>query len=116
MRTEIVPATAEMIERFRKCATERTVRAYAAVRGADVIGVFGVYRQPAHLVMFADLTDTMRKDKRAMVHGYRRMLELVKRIGLPVVSIADEDVDGSDVLLTHMGFAPVSERVYAWLN
>lgn len=103
MRTEIVPATAEMLERCGGVPA-KTVRAVAAVRGAEVIGVAGVYSSEAGWVMFADLTDELRADKRAIVRGIRAVLELVRRRRMVVVALADPEIRGSATLLEHIGF------------
>lgn len=111
--TEIRPATAELLARFYGQAPTRTQRAVVAVDGERVIGVAGVYPDGARMVMFSELTDELKRDKRAIVRGIRAVRRLAPA-GVPVHALADPDIAGSEVLLEHMGFTPVHGRVYAW--
>lgn len=116
MKTEIVPATSEMIERLTGEAPAITVRAAAAVRGEEVIGVGGVYANESGWVMFSTLTDELRKDKRALVKLVRAVQRYIARCPMGVVATADPAIKGSDVLLEHMGFQRVQGDIYLWLN
>ena len=108
--TEIRPATTEHFERIRS-KPEKTARAFAVVRGKDVLGIGGVYRDGATLVMFSELTDELRKDKRSLV----KLVRAVKPMLRPrTLALADPDIEGSDVLLEHMGFEPLEGRIYQW--
>lgn len=108
--TEIRPATAEDFVRLR-ASTPKTARAYVAVRGEEVIGVGGVYRDGVSLVVFSELTDTLRKDRRTMVRLKRAVIPMIQPRTL---AFADPDIDGSDALLEHMGFEPLDGRIYQW--
>jgi hypothetical protein len=109
--TEIVPATPELLARFYGDAPKRTARAVAVVRGEEVLGVGGVYREGTNSVLFSDMTDELRKNKRALVKALRAVMRLMKGT---VYSWADPDIEGSDVLLKHMGFEPYRDGVYQW--
>ena len=108
--TEIRPATLEDFERVRT-RPAKTVRAYAAVRDGEVLGVGGVYREGVSQVLFSEFTDAIRKDKRSLVRLLRSMATLMKGT---VYSYADEAIAGSEVLLEHMGFERYEGRVYQW--
>lgn len=114
MRTEIVPATTEQLQAFRGRTLERSVRAVAAVRNGKVLGVAGIYPGSAGWVMFADLSEEVRRDRRLVVRGYRAVQDLARRRPMPVVAIADPEIPGSDVLLEHMGFQRVAPEVFLW--
>lgn len=108
--TEIRPATMEHFERL-KSSPLKTARAFAVVRGEDVIGIGGVYRDGASLVLFSELTDELRKDKRSLIRLVRAVTPMLRPRTL---ALADPDIDGSDVLLEHMGFEPFEGRIYQW--
>lgn len=112
MRTEIVPATEAMLERFSQPA--KTVRAIAAVRGEEVLGVAGIYPSHAGWVMFAEFKDDIRADKRVMVRGIRALAAMVKRRNMAVAALADPEIQGSSTLLEHMGFQPAYGDVFVW--
>lgn len=109
--TEIRPATVEDFVRLGS-RVPKTARAFAAADGGDVLGIGGVYRDGTSLVLFGELTDKIRSDKRAFV----RLIRAVKTLldGRAAYSLADPEIDGSDVLLRHIGFEPFEGRVYRW--
>lgn len=108
--TEIRPATLQDFERL-KGRPPKTARAFAAVRDDAVIGIGGVYRGGVSLVLFSELTDAIRKDKRTLARLVRAVKSLMKGT---VYAHADEAIAGSEVLLEHMGFEPFQGRLYQW--
>lgn len=112
--TAIVPATQELLERFYGYTPKRSQRAVVAVDGERVIGVAGVYMDDGRQVMFSDLTDEIRKDKRTIVRGIREVLRLAAKRHLPVHALADPEIEGSETLLRHMGFEEIADRIYQW--
>jgi hypothetical protein len=110
----IVPATADLLQRFYGAAPTRSQRAVVAIKDDRVIGVAGVYPDGERAVMFSDLTDELRADKRAVVRGIRAVLELASKRDMPVHAWADPKVEGSERLLLHMGFEHLKDRVYQW--
>jgi hypothetical protein len=109
----IVPATRELLERFYGEAPARTQKAVVAIDGERVVGVAGLYVDDERQVMFADLTDEVRHDKRTVIKGIREVMKLASH-RMPVHSLADPEIEGSDTLLLHMGFTPLEGRVYQW--
>jgi hypothetical protein len=108
--TQILPATVEHFDRL-KGALPMTARAFAVVRGEDVLGIGGVYRDGAIQVMFSELTDELRRDKRSLI----RLIRSVKALLRPrAQAFADPEIKGSEALLEHMGFEPLVGRVYQW--
>jgi hypothetical protein len=91
------------------------VKAFVAIKDDRIIGAAGVYADVQRVVVFARLTDELRADKRAVVKGIRKIMSLVPE-GLPAHAVADPEIDGSDRLLTHMGFSPLSSGVYEWIS
>lgn len=109
---EFVPATPQIIAKSG-ARSFKTQRAIAAVDGERILGVGGVYLDGARLVMFCEITDELRQDKRAMVKATRAMMALADR-GLPVYAQADADIPGSDRLLNHLGFESIRDGVWLW--
>lgn len=113
MRTEIVPATKEMIENFMGRKLVKTVRAVAAVRTDKVVGFAGLYSDYTRTIMFSKLSDELREDKRGLVRLIKTMHELSKPRA-PIYAEADMEIEGSAKLLEHMGFRPVRDNLYVW--
>src|SRR5690606_27629585 len=92
----------------------RSQRAYVALKGDRVIGVAGIYTDTERNVMFSDLTDELRKDKRAIVRGIRAVMRLAEKRDIPTCAYADPQIEGSGKLLEHMGFVHIKDGVYQW--
>lgn len=111
--TSINPATPELLERFYGRLPERTSQAIVAMEGERVVGVAGLYRDGARLVVFTEL-DGVRADKRLIVKGYRALLPIMRAAGLPVLALCDVTVKGSELLLLHYKFKPIGVGVWQW--
>lgn len=111
---DVIPATADVIQRFYGAPPTRTQMAVAVVDGDRVLGVGGVYLHAGRWVMFSDMTDELRSRKRALVRAVRAVLAMTRGRSIPVVALADPQIPGSDVLLRHMGAEHVADGVYAW--
>lgn len=118
---EIMPATADIVQRFFGHQPVHTVRALVAMRGDQVIGLAGLCRTEGAWYLFADLTPEIRKDRRAIIRGIRAITALARRRAVPVMAVAHRDTPGSRTLLEHMGFEPMGfdapdGEVYLWHN
>lgn len=112
-RIDIVPATRELLERFYGGPPIREVNAVAALKGGKIIGVAGVFHEGEVLMAFADMTDELREDKRAIVRGIHEVMQLIYQHGKETRAIADE-IPGANILLTHCGFQRVNGEEYVW--
>ncbi len=111
---DIVAATAEMIAAMDGTLPARTTRCIAAVENGRVLGICGVYTQKQSLVMFASLTDELKRNKRAIIRGIQRIMRIAGDSAVPVYAMAQSDVPGSGRLLRHMGFEQVEGDLYRW--
>lgn len=111
MKVEIVTPKREQIEQFKNIRLVKTVRAVAAVRGDQVLGIAGLYCDGLWTRMFSELTDELRRDKRALVRLARAVLELA-RPRAPVYAEADPRIPGSAKLLEHMDFRHERGDIY----
>lgn len=115
---EIVPATTQMIGTLNR-GLPKTVRAVAAVQDGEVLGVAGFFPHEGHLIMFADIAPVARAEicrhKRTLVRCARRVMGMAIERGMPIIASADPDIEGSDRLLLHLGFAPENGS-YRWLG
>jgi hypothetical protein len=109
-----VPATPDLLKQFYGSIPARTSQTVVAVKDDRVIGVAGVYVDDARLIVFTDLSDELRQDKRTMVRGIREIFRLVQKYDLPVYAVVNTSIDGAVKLLTHVGFVHEYEGVYAW--
>lgn len=93
-------------------------RAVAVVDGEDVLGIGGLYLDGPRWVLFSN----MRKDVQASLMKYRRellrtcwaLLAIAGRKNMPVHAVPDPEVEGSERLLQHLGFAHVDRGVWQW--
>lgn len=102
---EFVPATPELLERFYGARPPMTVRAVVAMQDDEMVSVFGVFRVKQSWVGFWDYPKTTvpAKHKRALVRGYRMVLDMVKSSRMPVYAYADPAIQKSEDMLRHMG-------------
>jgi hypothetical protein len=114
----IFPATAELLDAFYAerpdSRPKMTTRSVVAVKDGKPVGVGGFYVEPerGRVVLFGDLTDDLRRDKRLLIMGYRAALDMAKSYSPRVYSLADAAIAGSEVLLEHMGGRHVGQRIY----
>lgn len=110
----IVPATMELLERFYGEKPVRSQRAIVALKDERIIGVAGIYTDTERSVMFSQMSEECRKDKRAVVRGIRAVMALAKARAMPVHALADPGIEGSEKLLEHMGFEHLRDGIYQW--
>lgn len=110
----IEPARADHFVRLNGRPPALTSRAIAAVRGDEVLGIAGVYPKGEYLAMFFDRKDELTKHRRVIVRGIRRVMEIAKRVGVPIVAKADPAIAGSASMLEHMGFKPYTGEIFIW--
>jgi hypothetical protein len=111
---DVIPATAELMRRFYGRTPARTSQAVVAVQGERVLGVAGIYLVNGHAVAFTELSDEIRSNKRLIVRGYRALLPFIRAAGLPVLALCDASIDGSERLLEHYDFKPMTQGVWQW--
>lgn len=107
-------ATAEDLAANYGAPVERTVRAVAFKRGAEVVGCAGLYLDAGRMVLFSDVKDEVRRAPRAIVKAYRTLLGIAKRTGLAVHAVPDPGIGASTRFLEHMGFTYLDRGVYQW--
>lgn len=113
MKVEIVTPDRALLEKFKSIRLMKTIRAVAAVRGEEVLGVAGLYCDGTWTQMFSALTDELRRDRRGLVKISRAVMDLA-RPRAPVYAEADPEIEGSRKLLEHLGFKPVRGNLYVW--
>ena len=113
---QIVPATMEMI-RSLHAELPKTVRAVAAVEGGRVLGIAALYPHDGRLILCGvvapETRAEMKRHRRSLLRCVWHALAIAVKRGMPVVAIADQDIEGSDRLLLHLGFVPKNGS-YEW--
>lgn len=113
--SEIVPATQAMLEQASGRPVRHTTRALAVVEGDRLLGVAGVYADRGRMVMFANTLAPMRAHKRAVIRVYRTLFKWARERGWMVHAQACPTIEGSDILLEHLGFRHVPQvGLYVW--
>lgn len=107
-------ATAQDLAANYGAPVERTVKAVAFKRGAEVVGCAGLYLDAGRMVLFSDMRDEVRRAPRALVKAYRTLLGIAARAGLAVHAVPDPGVEKAVPFLEHMGFAYLDRGVYQW--
>ena len=111
----ILPATPNLLARTRVGRPAKTMRCLVAVDDTDkVLAVAGMYADGNRLVLFADLSDTLRQNKRALVRGWRALMSIAVKKNATVHAVADPQIAGSRALLEHMGFEHLTGDLYQW--
>lgn len=111
----VKPATKEILDKF--LGTYPSMKAVVAMEGDECLGVAGVHLYEGKYIVFSNISEDLRKRKdfkRIVVKSYRILLNLLKTTKLPVYAKACPFIDGSEVLLKHMGFKRAYENIYIW--
>lgn len=114
----IIPATTDILIRYYGHPLALTVRAVAAMDGDDIIGVGGIYMQDSSAVLFTDMTERLRRDKRLMIAGIRAINEIIGHVialNIPLYTKEAEGVEGTDILMKHMNFEEFSAKDKVWV-
>ena len=107
-------ATAEDFLKLDGATPKRTGRAIAAVSDdGEVIGIGGVYPDQTRYVMFSNLGEKLKANKRDLLKAIKGMRDLVKDLPyMPIIAEADPEICGSETLLKHLGFHHVFGRIW----
>ncbi|MCH9835655.1 hypothetical protein K0U83_08315 [bacterium] len=109
------PATYEDIVRLDGQPPARTCRAMVAEEDGRVTGIWGFYTHNTRYVLFSSFSPEFRRHKRNFVIAVKSAREMIaSQPPMPVIAVADPDIEGSDVLLTHMGFTQLDGSLYQW--
>lgn len=110
----IVPLTEQIIHDFLGEAPPRTVRGVAAVKDGKVVGIGGFYRFDTRYILFSDMTDELRADKRLLALAIRQLNAIRQELKLPIQSIEETEFAGSDTLMKHMGLTKIEQTEHVW--
>ena len=80
----------------------------------EAVGLCAIYPDGHRLCMLADISDQLRKDKRALIRGYRAVMAMATSKNTPVHALADPEIAGSAALLKHLGFKHLTGDLYQW--
>ena len=114
----VLPATEAMIERFYVGRSDMrpgmTTKAVVALQRGEPVGLAGGYLDTTNgrAVLFADMTDDLRSNKRLMLRFLRSALAAARSFGVVVHSLADPDIEGADRLLEHLGGRFAGSGIY----
>lgn len=114
MQPEIVPATAELLDRFYGPEPRGpTVRGYVALLDGEPIGVAGVTCGQIPLV-FSDLTPEM---KRYPVLLFKTAKRILRSIRGTAYAVCNQDEPTAEEFLTRLGFERYDDDgVFVWHN
>jgi hypothetical protein len=111
----IIPATAELLERFYGAPPKQTMRAFVGVLDGEVLGVVALVADGSRMALFSEMKPEARKYSKAIVRGAREIMALAERIGAPVHAAADTDIPCAERFLTRLGFTRIAPEVFEWL-
>ena len=106
----IVPLTDRHMKDVGYKQVSATVRGCAMVDGEKTLGIAGLCLGDGHLVLAAKLSQELYSLMRAgrgrkeVLRGTRQVLEFANDRRLPVYSIAEPNIYGSENMLRHLGF------------
>lgn len=106
----VINGTKELIEEYYGEVPRETIKTVVAVDDGKPLAVAGVRSVPQGMVMFSDMSEEFkqRKDyKKTLIKGYRKLFKSLPDV--KIYSHADPEIEGSDVLLKHLGFVPVGD-------
>jgi len=112
----IVPLTADLWTG----PLPKSLRGVAVLEGDRLWCTAGVYLGNRCWIMCLQWKDRPERfsfhQKRVLLNGFRMIMDMIKDSQLPIQTLADDCIERSESFLTHLGFIPVSGRVYQWLR
>lgn len=100
-RVEFVPATKELVEKFYGDIPPVTIRAVAAVRDGEVLGIAGVHRMGMGYALFSEAKDEFFKNKRDVVRAIREVKKITDTLKMTLYALPQEE--GNTILIDRMG-------------
>lgn len=98
----------------------RNMKAYAAELDGKTIAIGGLYYFPEQIIAFTKIKEGYENQKVGLAKGALKLLEMLRKINVPVFAVADPDVPGSSETLLRCGFEYVKRseqgEVYVWLH
>lgn len=113
---KIETLTPEIAQRFFGGSPKTTAKGFAALRDGEPLCIGGVYHSHDRTVVFANVKPEMRAYPIAGMKLARKVMEMVKSLGVTVYAMADCDVEASGRFLEHLGFKHLEGVVYEWQN
>jgi hypothetical protein len=120
MSLRFEPLTEELVLRFYGKPQPYTMRGRALMRDAEVIGIFGIYRDQGFEIVFAQTKDGLWQEppppwfKRIIVAAMHTILGMANP-DKPLYAYAEPTKPNSRLLLEHFGFEPLQNGAYKWL-
>lgn len=120
--SELVPLTRRHLDALGITDLPSTIQGVALIEGEAVLAVGGCCLGAGHYVLVSNLSPELRtrmqrgRCTKALLRAARHLLTQARRTKLPIYALADPTFHGSDTLLTHLGFVPVSGNTYQWLG
>lgn len=108
---EIVAATREHILNMYG-SVPSTVRAISILDENGVHCVAGIYLSESRWVMFAKLDDVMKTNKRSIIQGWKKLIQMVG--GKEIYAVKDKNLETSESFIRHFGFKQLIDEVYVW--
>lgn len=109
---ELIPATADILARFYGKPVTRSMRAIAAVRDGDVLGVAGVFVDESRQVVFSSISEELKAHPRLIVRAYRIVLAMARESALQAHAVCDPAETTARHFLEHIGFQKVNGDTY----
>jgi hypothetical protein len=117
-RVAIRQATAADIAAFYGETPRRSMRALVAVLDGKPVGLAGVYYHQGQVVAFSETKPELQGMRHAIGRGALAVLAMLKRMNIPVLALAQQDIEGSAAFLARCGFEHVETtcegEVYRW--
>lgn len=111
---ELVPATGEMLRVFYPDGLRQSVRALAAVRDGEVLGIVGVYPADGRQAVFMEVKDELRKHPRVFIRGARIVMQWIRNARMPTHAMCDQSIEAAERFLVHYGFRHLHKGLYEW--
>jgi hypothetical protein len=103
---EISQATIEDCKRFYGDAPIISMRGYVAKDGDRVLGIAGTYISDGSIVAFSEITDELKRHKRAIVRAMKLLVPMFDAIRAPLYAVAKGEDPVSQYFLIRLGFKP----------
>lgn len=111
-------ATAADIAAFYGEPPKRTMRAFVGILDGKPVGLAGIYYREGQIVAFSETKPEMQGFRHAIGRGALAVIGMLRRMNLPVLALAQQDIPTAPGFLERCGFEHVDTtcqgEVYRW--
>jgi hypothetical protein len=109
---ELTPLTRQLWTAFHGSEPPFRTKGVAVVDGDKPLAIGGIGYMGAYLYVYMDMVPDAAKYPKLLLRGGKQVIEMGKKVGLPMVATRNEELDTSERFLRRLGFEPHEDMWY----